>query len=46
MNLAREQAFQTLASRGFRPDFQGVAMERPNEPSYNRSDVFVIDDWR
>jgi hypothetical protein len=24
----------------------GVAMQKPNEPGYNRPDVFAIDDWR
>ncbi|WGV25732.1 hypothetical protein [Halotia branconii] len=23
-----------------------VAMHRPNEPAYNRPDVFALDDWR
>jgi hypothetical protein len=46
MNLARAEAFQTLCDRGFRPEFQGVAMARPNEPGYNRPRVYLIDDWR
>jgi GNAT superfamily N-acetyltransferase len=46
MNLARSGAYQTLADVGFRADFQGVAMKRPNEAGYNRPDVYVIDDWR
>lgn len=46
MNLARAAAYRTLADRGFRADFQGVAMKRPNEPGYNRPDTYVIDDWR
>jgi GNAT superfamily N-acetyltransferase len=46
MNLARAGAYQTLADRGFRTQSQGVAMERPNEPGYNRPDVYLIDDWR
>ncbi|HEY1341238.1 MAG TPA: GNAT family N-acetyltransferase [Bryobacteraceae bacterium] len=46
MNLARSEAFQALAGLGFRVDFQGIAMERPNEPGYNRPDVYAIDDWR
>jgi hypothetical protein len=35
-----------FAGRGFRRDFQGVTMHRPNEPGYSTSDSFVIDDWR
>ena len=46
VNLGRSQAYETLAGLGFTTLFQGVAMQRPNEPGYNRPDVFVIDDWR
>ena len=45
-NAGRDRAWQVLAGRGFRRDFQGVAMHRPNEPGYSTSDSFVIDDWR
>lgn len=31
---------------GFRIDIQGVAMQRYNEPAYNKRDVYFIDDWR
>jgi GNAT superfamily N-acetyltransferase len=46
VNLGRSQAYRHMLSRGFRTDFQGVAMHRPDAPAYNRSDVFAIDDWR
>jgi hypothetical protein len=46
VNTARHEAYRQLASRGFRTDYQGVAMQRPNDPGYNRRGVFVIDDWR
>jgi hypothetical protein len=46
MNLARAEAYETLVARGFRPDMQGVVMQRPNEPGYNRADAYLIDDWR
>jgi len=46
MNLARVEAYETLAARGFRTEIQGIAMKRPNEPGYNRADAYVIDDWR
>jgi predicted N-acetyltransferase YhbS len=46
MNLARAGAYQTLVNCGFRADAQGVAMQRPNEPGYNRPEAYVIDDWR
>ncbi len=46
VNAGRDRAWQVLAGRGFRRDFQGVTMHRPNEPGYSTSDSFVIDDWR
>jgi len=45
-NAGRDRACRVLADRGFRRDFQGVTMHRPNEPGYSTSDSFVIDDWR
>ena len=46
VNLARHRAYRKMLERGFRADFQGVAMHRPDEPGYNRPEVYVIDDWR
>jgi hypothetical protein len=46
MNMARHEAYRTMLTRGFRTDFQGVAMHRANEPGYNRPGVYLIDDWR
>jgi hypothetical protein len=31
---------------GFRTEMTGVAMQKPNQPGYNRPDVFALDDWR
>lgn len=45
-NAGRDRAWRALAGRGFRRDFQGVAMHRPNEAGYSTSDSHVIDDWR
>jgi GNAT superfamily N-acetyltransferase len=45
-NAGRDRAWQVLAGRGFRREFQGVTMDRPNEPGYSTSDSYVIDDWR
>ncbi|HET7100444.1 MAG TPA: GNAT family N-acetyltransferase [Terriglobia bacterium] len=45
-NTARHEAYQQMLERGFRADFQGVAMQKPNEPGYNRPGVYLIDDWR
>jgi GNAT superfamily N-acetyltransferase len=46
MNLAREQAYRQMVEAGYRAGFQGVTMDRPNEPGYSRPDVYLIDDWR
>ena len=46
VNTARQEAYRRMLARGFRADLVGVAMERPDEPGYNRADVYVIDDWR
>jgi hypothetical protein len=46
MNAGRHEAYSIMLERGFRMDFQDVAMHRPNEPGYDRPDVFVIDDLR
>ena len=45
-NAGRERAWRALAGRGFRREFQGVAMHRPNESGYSTSHSFVINDWR
>jgi GNAT superfamily N-acetyltransferase len=46
MNLGRTVAFGEMKKLGFKTVFQGVAMQRPNEPGYNRPEVLAIDDWR
>jgi GNAT superfamily N-acetyltransferase len=46
VNLARHHAYRMLLARGYRAFLQGVAMQRPNEPGYNRPEVFALDDWR
>ena len=46
MNASRHKAYRQMMTAGFRTDFIGVAMERPNEPGYNRPGVFILDDWR
>jgi len=46
VNLNRGQAYRQMLGRGFRTDKQGVAMHRPDSPAYNRTDVFIVDDWR
>ncbi|HKR83625.1 MAG TPA: GNAT family N-acetyltransferase [Terriglobales bacterium] len=46
VNTARHEAYVQMLARGFHTDMQGVVMSRPNEPGYNRRDVYLIDDWR
>jgi hypothetical protein len=46
VNLAREDAFRHMRSRGYRVITQGVAMQRPHADGFNRPGAWVIDDWR
>ena len=46
VNCARHDAHRMLLARGFRTVLEGIAMQRPDAPGYNRPDCFVIDDWR
>jgi GNAT superfamily N-acetyltransferase len=46
VNTSRHEAYRQMLERGFKTDLQGVAMQRPNEPGYNRPGVYLIDDWR
>ena len=46
VNMARHDAYRRLLARGYRTRFQGVVMQRPNEPGYCRPDVYAIDDLR
>ena len=46
VNAARHEAYRRLMELGFRAGLIGVAMQRPNEPAWNRPGVYVVDDWR
>lgn len=46
VNTARRDTYQRMFAFGFRTFIQGVAMQRPDEPSYNRAETYAIDDWR
>lgn len=46
VNLEREAAYRQMRDLGFQITIMGIAMCRPNQPGWNRSDVFAIDDWR
>jgi GNAT superfamily N-acetyltransferase len=46
MNLAREDAYRRMRLHGYRAFGQGVSMQHPHVAGHNRSDAYVIDDWR
>jgi GNAT superfamily N-acetyltransferase len=47
VNVARREAFREIYARGYRTEFQGLAMETGDSSSgYNRAGVYVLDDWR
>ena len=46
VNTAREDAYRRMRSRGYQVVMQVVAMQRPHIDGFNRSDAYVIDDWR
>ena len=46
VNLSREEAYLQMLARAFRPKTQVVTMHRPNEASYSRPGLYVLDDWR
>jgi GNAT superfamily N-acetyltransferase len=46
VNSACHNAYRRMIARGFRADFQGVLMLRPNEPVFDRPDRYVLCDLR
>jgi hypothetical protein len=46
VNLGRKDAYKEMTDLGFRSQFIGVAMQKPDEAGFNRPDTFAIDDWR
>jgi hypothetical protein len=47
VNTGRREAYRWMLAHGFRTDIlQGVTMHRPDEPGYDRPDVYAVDDWR
>jgi len=46
VNTACHYAYRRMIARGFRADFQGVMMLKPNEPSFDRPDCYVMCDLR
>jgi hypothetical protein len=46
VNMGCDEAYRHMIKSGFRTDLNGIAMQQPNEAGYNRSDRYVISDWR
>jgi GNAT superfamily N-acetyltransferase len=46
INTARSNAYKQFTGWGFREMIAGVAMQRPNQPGFNRPEIYVLDDWR
>ena len=46
VNSARRLAYSAMIARGYRGAMQGILMQRPDAPGYNRPDAYVIDDCR
>jgi len=46
VNLSHHDAYRQLLARGFRTEWEGVAMQQGNDAGYHRPDAFVLDDWR
>jgi hypothetical protein len=46
VNTVRARAYRQMRARGFRIDFMGLTMTKPNEAGYNCPEVYLIDDWR
>jgi GNAT superfamily N-acetyltransferase len=46
VNMGRQRAYRKMLAAGFRAEWQGVTMHRPNELGYDRSTTYLIDDWR
>jgi len=46
VNSACHNAYRRMIARGFHIDSQGVMMLRPNEPSFDRPDCYVMCDLR
>jgi hypothetical protein len=45
-STAHPDTCRRLMTAGFRPEFVGVAMERPHGSIYGRTESHVLDDWR
>jgi GNAT superfamily N-acetyltransferase len=46
VNLGRMIAYRLMIDLGFRATLHGVAMHRPWVETYDRPEIFALDDWR
>lgn len=46
VNMGRKRAYQEMMGAGFRSEFTGVAMQKPDDAAFNSPGVFAMDDWR
>ena len=46
VNLSHAAAFDAMLKDGFRISFQGVEMQKPNAPAFDREQTFVLNDLR
>jgi N-acetylglutamate synthase-like GNAT family acetyltransferase len=46
VNTSRQNAFDDMLAAGYSIDSTGIAMVMSNQPTYNRCDAYVLDDWR
>jgi len=45
MNMERHEAYKTMIETGFVISTLYVTMHKPNEPAYNRPNIFLLDWW-
>ncbi|MFI4989136.1 MAG: GNAT family N-acetyltransferase, partial [Alphaproteobacteria bacterium] len=46
VNTGRRRAYRLMRGCGYRTFLTGVAMHRPDDPGYDRPEIFVVDDLR
>ncbi len=46
VNSGRRAAYGMLLNKGYRSIQQGIAMHRPDEPAYDKPEIYALDDWR
>jgi len=46
VNFACQDAYRRMRAHGYRAVTQGIPMQRPNAPGFNRPEAYTISDWR